>query len=620
MLATAASAAAQPVVFALPRPVPNADGWINSPVRIEYACGRATSCPDAEVVATEGARQVFEAIARDGDGTEAKVSGVVNIDYTAPAVTIESPRAGLVTTNALLMVVAQTSDALSGVASATCNGMPASVSASGRVQCVILLVPGMNDIAVEVSDRASNSGSAGLRVQLRGTPSRLRVVPDAAGVLIGGTRTFQVLDEFGVDVPGIVWRVDAPDRAQISDDGRHLLAAQAAGPVVLTASAGGLTATASVTIYPGDRVPPNGIRWKVEGLSIIQTDQTVPLRDFSSSTLTALQVAGEVARIQSMNDATGRLNWRLRPATRLGERIISARDQPTGGVVMVVEATIGTGSALVRGGEITRGTPWRYRSAGKIGANVAFDRDGGATFMELLADGSSRIVSVSGDGGLVVGRVPLPSGVQLRLNDGCVPGENVAREVPSQVGPITGTTQGIVFPIVVTEDREDYERCGSVTGSLMRTLYMASIGGGVQKVDHLRVYNAPAGSVPAFFHLYPIALDGRGGLLVPWTALLGSETRESRVVRISESGQQEFVLPTAGKIWIAGKDDLAVMTDGTRLVVFNVLTGEVTWNHYYPSGVRIADVKEGRIYMESSDKLGEYDTDGRPIPKRPGGN
>ncbi len=212
------------------------------------------------------------------------------------------------------MVVAHASDAISGLASATCNGIKMPLAESGRIQCIVVLEPGMNDIVVEVSDHASNSGSAGLRALLRGPSSRLRVVPEAAGVLIGSSRTFQVLDEFGLDVPEVVWLVDNPALAEISPDG-HVLTAKAPGSVVLKATAGGMTATAFVTIFPGDRLPPNSIRWKVDSLTTsnrsIRNRWSRPNADGSATH----QIPGGVMRVvESINMVSGRLNWRMRPA------------------------------------------------------------------------------------------------------------------------------------------------------------------------------------------------------------------------------------------------------------------------------------------------------------------
>ena len=618
VLAMAASAAAQPVVLYRPKPLPNAEGWNNSSVLMEYGCVGAMSCPDDTEHKTEGAGQTFTATARDANGVETTLSHELNIDLTAPAVVIESPRQGAVTTNALITVVAQVTDALSGVASATCNGMPAGLSPAGRIQCIVLAVPGLNDIVVEAFDRAHNSGSAGVRVLLQGAPQTLRVVPDVAGMLLGSTRTFQVLDEFGLNVPDVMWSVDAPERAQIFNDGRHALTARAPGQVILTANYRGLSAKTTVTIFTGDRLPPNAIRWKVDGLRVVQTPDTKPPLASEGHMVTTHQQPGGLAHVQSTEWASGRLNWRMRPAVRTGDLIASVREHPDGGAVMVVNGPGQYGSALVRGGDLKKGAPWRYRSAGKIAPELVLHTDSSISFLEMFPDGSGGFVSISGDRGVVLGRMQLPIGIRMSLSENCVPGANTVISIPGQVGPINNANNQVMFPVVVTEDREDYAVCGSVSGRMLRTVYVAVLGSGLPRVEHLRDYTQPAGAPQPSFNLYPVSPDGHGGVLIPWTAIIpGANERESRVVRLSEQGRQEFLLPAAGKIWLSGKEDDAVMTDGNRLVVFNVLTGEVRWNNFYPTGVKIISVQNGQMILESADKLGAYDSDGRPIPKPP---
>ena len=55
--------------------------------------------------------------------------------------------------------------------------------------------------------------------------------------------------------------------------------------------------------------------------------------------------------------------------------------------------------------------------------------------------------------------------------------------------------------------------------------------------------------------------------------------------------------------------------DGTRLVVFNVRTGDIQWNLLYPSGVTILSVKDGTVILNSKDQQGPFDLDGRRIGK-----
>jgi hypothetical protein len=163
---------------------------------------------------------------------------------------------------------------------------------------------------------------------------------------------------------------------------------------------------------------------------------------------------------------------------------------------------------------------------------------------------------------------------------------------------------GLQFALVVSDDREDFEHCGEVRGQIRRALYVATLSHERKRVDAIQVYEVPAGSPAPSVTMYPVSDDGHGALLVPWTALSDDTgMRESRVVRLSDSGRQEYPVPAAGPIWLAGRDDLALMTNGGRVVVFDVLTGEVQANREYPEGVRILSVDRGEVLLQATDRL-----------------
>ena len=67
-------------------------------------------------------------------------------------------------------------------------------------------------------------------------------------------------------------------------------------------------------------------------------------------------------------------------------------------------------------------------------------------------------------------------------------------------------------------------------------------------------------------------------------------------------------MPGAGKVWLSGReDDLAVTTDGTRLIGFNVVTGAVLVAQTYPAGVTIMSVDQGRVLHSSNNTLSRSD-------------
>lgn len=159
-----------PAVTAAVSPAPNAAGWNNSNVTVSFACSDSlsgvASCPSSVAVTTEGANQAISGTATDVAGNSASTSATVNLDKTAPRISITSPANGATFTSASVAVSGSVSDALSGVSAVTCDGAPATVQ-SGAFSCSITLTPGSNTITTQAADVAGNSSSASENVTLQ---------------------------------------------------------------------------------------------------------------------------------------------------------------------------------------------------------------------------------------------------------------------------------------------------------------------------------------------------------------------------------------------------------------------------------------------------------------------
>jgi hypothetical protein len=619
LLTVASEATAQPIVIATARPAPNGKGWFNGPVWVKFDCLRTDGCPESRMVVTEGRGQRVEGTVLDAAGTQVSASLDLNIDRTAPAVEIRSPADGLATTASSIRVIAHVSDALSGVASATCNGREAHDDGSGAILCVVSLMPGVNDIVVEASDQANNSGSAGIRITRTGASSSLQVEPEAFSLLVGQSKQMRVLDDFHADVQDVVWIISNPAAGEISDDGRNTFTAKAAGAVTITAIRGGGSAQCEITIYSGDKLPPWALRWRNSGLQVTETPESGARTSNPVEEHMQLVAASPARRglVTSINAATGGIDWIGTPAVNDSEMVTTLRAHTIGGSLLVIEPRDGTGSALARSGPPGSGKPWRYRSPGRLGDWIVQDRGGGFAIVETRPDRFPELVFFDGRTGRVTARGGFGRGVGVGLNIGCINGVNAVRDLPAEIGPTSIQPDGrIAFEMVRIDDLEDFQQCDRVSGRLRRVIELMTITMAGPNVQPLRVYEAPAGSAPPAITLFPVTSDGHGGLLAPWRANLSGGAVDSKIMHVTESDPQEYTLPAVGPVFVGAKD-LAVATDGATIVSFNVMSGEIKHEQFFPEkGVRILSNKDGTVMFVHGDKPGAFDQYGRPLPPK----
>src|SRR5262249_11334026 len=166
-LVTVAIDKTAPTISSSASPAPNAAGWNNTDVTIRYVCADAlsgiASCPDPVLVSTEGSSQSILRTTADVAGNSASTSATVKLDKTPPLVTVTTPPGGAVVSTSVITVSGNVSDALSGVASAKCNGSPATLTGSS-FSCTQSLAPRINTIQVQVTDAAGNIASTATSV------------------------------------------------------------------------------------------------------------------------------------------------------------------------------------------------------------------------------------------------------------------------------------------------------------------------------------------------------------------------------------------------------------------------------------------------------------------------
>lgn len=151
----------KPLVTAVLDPQPNTAGWNNTDVGVRFDCRDTVStialCPSPLEFRMEGAAQTATAIATDAAGNQETASVTVNLDKTAPTVTVTaSPRAnGAGWNNTDVTVTFSCSDALSGVTSCPSS---TTVSTEGADQPV-------SGTAVDQAGNTSQPATISLSIQ-----------------------------------------------------------------------------------------------------------------------------------------------------------------------------------------------------------------------------------------------------------------------------------------------------------------------------------------------------------------------------------------------------------------------------------------------------------------------
>jgi hypothetical protein len=109
---------------------------------------------------------------------------------------------------------------------------------------------------------ASQSGSA----------KSLLVTPSAAVVLLGDSATFSVVDETGHPISDVQWSIDPLLAADLQiENGEVRVEGKEAGRAVLTASVNNQTATATISVVPGGKLPSGTTQWSLQPLTGFET-------------------------------------------------------------------------------------------------------------------------------------------------------------------------------------------------------------------------------------------------------------------------------------------------------------------------------------------------------------
>jgi outer membrane protein assembly factor BamB len=114
-----------------------------------------------------------------------------------------------------------------------------------------------------------------------GSGPGLLVTPSTVVLLVGENASLSAVDETGRPVSNVHWSIN-PSIADLKEEnGDLLLESKRSGHAVLTTVANNQTATAVVSIVPGNKLPPATLRWSLQptsGFETLLVMQAVPTR------------------------------------------------------------------------------------------------------------------------------------------------------------------------------------------------------------------------------------------------------------------------------------------------------------------------------------------------------
>ena len=165
---------APPTITAAVSPRPNAAGWNNSNPTVTFTCADETSgiasCSEPVSVTTETTGQIVVGTAVDKAGNTAATLVTVKLDKTSPNLAVTSPANGAKIFASPIAVNGSVTDVLSGLASVTCNGVPATVNGAS-FNCGVTLTPGASSINATAIDIAGNTSTSTLSLTYAPVPT-----------------------------------------------------------------------------------------------------------------------------------------------------------------------------------------------------------------------------------------------------------------------------------------------------------------------------------------------------------------------------------------------------------------------------------------------------------------
>ena len=437
-------------------------------------------------------------------------------------------------------------------------------------------------------------------------PSALRITPSAATMLVGDSRAFTVVDEFGRPFANATWTVSDPTLATITEEGSPAFTAVAAGSLLLTASIGGVTAETPVTIVAGSALAAGTPRWSaptVQGLSATQMVQARPVD--GGPDFYAISGSATESLIQALT-VDGRQLWQnWLPALNT-----NSVPDASGGLIVTMDNTCESNypMRLVKLDARTGQPQWEFvgQLACPSDAPQIAVRPDNVLIVTTAGNfsGFPELLMIDSDAGQVIGAPAIPQSSFKDITGTVFWGY-------SRIGPPMVDSDGIVH---LTYEVRHVDYPPRVISTELWLMNITKDG-----TSTTTLVTSTAEDV----NLFPgrIIPDGRGGLVATWTVSPSQPPALEypfRAAHVTTAGVAVYTLPIVAAellrapsgvpinpLLVLGETDVAFASYDSTLVSFNYSSGAVNWSTTASQKMTIiASTDSNGVVVRSGDGTG----------------
>jgi outer membrane protein assembly factor BamB len=405
----------------------------------------------------------------------------------------------------------------------------------------------------------------------------LLVTPSSALLLVGETFSLTAVDESGKPVSSVQWSISPAIAELHQQNGEVQIEGKQEGRAVLTGTVNNQSATATITIIQGDKVPAGTVRWSLQpvpGFQALLVVQAMPndggpvflsveWSKTSNAIVRALTESGQQLWSTQLSSSASPLTLKnTLPAPGqvfqndalvsdhsmfiIGEKSAFAGNNstdpssyglPPDGKSILIHATgdyAGSMIFLERGrfrDSLVDLNPadgselWRYRSEGRLAKNWTANGNEDVGIVEVLTKpASSALLILNATTGKVRSRIPFPISTSTIDGYKCKdPGRNVLKSLrPSLAGSVFTSNDSNMYVQVETHvESLVVEACVNKQHSFddTRALLKVTPAGETEWKTLQHIHADGAGSMVAQPRVFAgeTIPDGFGGVLAAWT-------------------------------------------------------------------------------------------------------